>query len=474
MIEKGAIIDGTSTLTINGPFGPKPYQVFGSSITIAFGEESVEKVYLQWWKENTTPGTTDMTTAFQSAIDSLPASGGTVWLINTTYKVTSVITFPIGKLKAGFITNITIQGESSGLASGGVADAYGARINSHIAGGALFDLYTSSPICVNVRFKDFEAQDIEGSSVNYGLKAYRFATGSLIENVGFKAFSYGVYISDYAYYSKLDRVAAYYSRTTGMHIVAPNMLKLDNISASNSTTGPGLYIEGSHGVLITGGWFEHNKTYGITLHGSALKETSIIGAYFEGNETAQIHITGSDNTHYSEGGVIIGCYIGTGYSSALSISLGYVDGLTVIGNHLGHYVTNRCVYSLYAKNCTFIGNIYNTTPTNPLSVPTDNMIMETSLGTRTYEEAISTSTALKIFGVSNIDSSGGVLALTLGSAKYIGERKTIVMSAAGNNAVVTVALHNLGDGGAYTYDAVDEAVILEWMGTEWTEIDHKT
>jgi len=35
MIEKGAIIDGTGTLTIDGPFNPGDYQAFGDSITVA-------------------------------------------------------------------------------------------------------------------------------------------------------------------------------------------------------------------------------------------------------------------------------------------------------------------------------------------------------------------------------------------------------------------------------------------------------
>ena len=60
-MEQGAIIDGAGTLTINGPFNPGDYQVFGDSITVIFG--SARKVNLAWF------GST--TAAIQAALDSL-------------------------------------------------------------------------------------------------------------------------------------------------------------------------------------------------------------------------------------------------------------------------------------------------------------------------------------------------------------------------------------------------------------------
>jgi len=66
-IENGTILDGAGTLTINGPFKAELYQVFGSSISIAFGKGFVEKVYPQWWGA-IGDGTTDDTAAVQLAI----------------------------------------------------------------------------------------------------------------------------------------------------------------------------------------------------------------------------------------------------------------------------------------------------------------------------------------------------------------------------------------------------------------------
>ena len=86
IIPKGAklIKNATGvTVTINGYFNPGLYQVFkdfdAGDITLAL----IKEAYPEWWTENTTPGTTNMTIANQSAINSL--SSGVVALTNGIY-----------------------------------------------------------------------------------------------------------------------------------------------------------------------------------------------------------------------------------------------------------------------------------------------------------------------------------------------------------------------------------------------------
>lgn len=85
MIIKGGLIDGvagggTETLTINGTFDAGLYQVFGGDLTVSFGGRAVKEVYPEWWGENTTPGTTDMTDFVNAAINSVYPNGGVVSL----------------------------------------------------------------------------------------------------------------------------------------------------------------------------------------------------------------------------------------------------------------------------------------------------------------------------------------------------------------------------------------------------------
>src|SRR3972149_4403063 len=77
----------TYTITINGPFEAGLYQVFSGFDPgdVTFGSGAIEEDYAEWWGENTTPGTTDMTLAVQSALTAYHTR-----LLDTTYLVTDL------------------------------------------------------------------------------------------------------------------------------------------------------------------------------------------------------------------------------------------------------------------------------------------------------------------------------------------------------------------------------------------------
>lgn len=83
------IIADTASLVINGAFSPGLRKIFTdgniSYDGVAFGVGAVKEVYPEWWATNTTPGTTDMHGALQSAINSISLVGGELKLSNTTY-----------------------------------------------------------------------------------------------------------------------------------------------------------------------------------------------------------------------------------------------------------------------------------------------------------------------------------------------------------------------------------------------------
>ncbi len=70
------------------------------------------------------------------------------------------------------------------------------------------------------------------------------------------------------------------------------------------------------------------------------------------------------------------------------------------------------------------------------------------------------------------DTTSNAIAATLPDGHMIGQRKILSLSArpGSNNVTLTVTNHADGDGGTYTFDAVGETVVLEWMGTDWIEI----
>ena len=96
----GTIITTTGfTITINGPFSAGLYQVFSGTGTVSFGYGSIKEAYPEWWKTNTTPGITDMTSAIQAAITAMEGTyaayvpitgGGKVVLSRSSYAATTL------------------------------------------------------------------------------------------------------------------------------------------------------------------------------------------------------------------------------------------------------------------------------------------------------------------------------------------------------------------------------------------------
>ena len=77
---------------------------------------------------------------------------------------------------------------------------------------------------------------------------------------------------------------------------------------------------------------------------------------------------------------------------------------------------------------------------------------------------------LQSYGASRLDSTSNKVDSTLGSGVHIGDIKTIVMVEASNSSTVSVTNHVTSDPEVFTFDAVDEALVLSWTGTEWVTI----
>ncbi len=81
---------------------------------------------------------------------------------------------------------------------------------------------------------------------------------------------------------------------------------------------------------------------------------------------------------------------------------------------------------------------------------------------------------LQAFGASDFDTNAGPFSYALGSPALglnaIGTMKVMTMSVAGNDADITVTNHATSDPEVFRFNAVDEALVLMWTGTEWITI----
>jgi hypothetical protein len=85
VVKGGSINHGAYTLTLNGSFEAGLYQVFTGTGTVTFGAGSVKEVKLAWFGTAGDNVTSD-STAFNSAILSLPAGGGNILISLPTSK----------------------------------------------------------------------------------------------------------------------------------------------------------------------------------------------------------------------------------------------------------------------------------------------------------------------------------------------------------------------------------------------------
>jgi len=88
-----------------------------------------------------------------------------------------------------------------------------------------------------------------------------------------------------------------------------------------------------------------------------------------------------------------------------------------------------------------------------------------------YETLTNGATTLDITkSVALLDSSGGAITGTLGSGKYYGQTKTIIMTDQTTSSTVSITNHQTSDPEVATFNAVDETGVFMWTGTEWVTL----
>lgn len=158
----------TYTLAINGPFEAGIYRVFSgfASGDVTFGTGSVKEVYPEWWRDNTTPGTTDMTVAIQSAIAA--STGSPIILSNTDYMTS---------------TEILIDTDGTHIKGSGVNTTR--ILFKPLAGATCINLYKSTGLLSEVTIKDLKlvTEDAYGDFTKIGI-SLRNVSRVTLDNIG--------------------------------------------------------------------------------------------------------------------------------------------------------------------------------------------------------------------------------------------------------------------------------------------------
>jgi len=194
-------------------------------------------------------------------------------------------------------------------------------------------------------------------------------------------------------------------------------------------------------------WFAPNKEYfGIWMNNSSslgIRDITIVGNTFHG----------------------------FGTSDRPAFQLDEVDGGNVSGNYFDNYddPLGGVIQLQTCQNVSGDGNTFNDTTVPSWAFINDGGTNNNIRFNYGKETATGTVTLLP-GGISTIDSSGGAVTATLGSGENIGEPKTVVMTDATNSSTLSVTNHSTSDPEVFTFDAVDEALVLMWTGTEWITV----
>lgn len=426
IIEPGAIIDGAGTLTIKGPFKRGLVQAFGSSITILFGVNAVTDIYPEWWGEF--PNDYNDTTYLNKAIAASDLVGS-----HSGVDDANIIVRP-GRY---YLTQDGLSTIKTNLIA---PNAYFSAIDNVVTGGALFNFdfteWGSANNIVDIgTILGKQVQD-DVAHYNVGIKisggdSCRMRVGSIL----------GLYAGIMSY-------GPTHQKHVGMwDIDIDTLMGCDfGIYAVSGTTAG------------TNAGFEGNR---IKIRYAAYCDYV---SYFESNHADAIHIQGN------------------------FVRVGGLE-LHHRANQVGFYVSGADTYSN-----TFIadGNVINSSTSKVLTTANnaadnrfeiceldwakinqsggDNVIRETSNKDTVLdrqEETLTAAGACSVYGLTNLNTTAGAMAMTLADGTYVGQVKEIYMSVDNGNATLTVTNHVTSSPEVFTFADVGDYLKLIWCGTKW-------
>lgn len=440
------------------------------------------------------PDASDDTEAIQAAIDACEATrgafvGGAAALLSRVYTVSDTITIDgegvsligLGSpvVEQQFTTDVNPVGPTIKLADSAFTSAskpivrfiYQGTGSEARLGALMRDI-----VVFGNRSKDTAAPTAGGANNNntYGIGVQivgaRYVT---LENVhcawcaedGFQAISGG---SQSSVSNNLDlrRCVAISNVDDGFDIAAGDSRASDCQAGFNG--GDGLALSG--GIQTSGCLSWNNFQNGYRISGS---ENTLVGGYAQDNKAAGILVSGAIHSWLISG---IRC-VGNGQDSTLTdqersgiyvsgAGVGVIDGVST-GNNTGETTQKYGLRIAATGNVRWDNVAESGEDDNAIATVSDlserRGVTETATGTFTLSPE----------GVTLIDSSGGTVTGTLGSGRYYGEMKLIVMTDATASSTVSVTNHATSDPEVFTFDAVDEALVLMWTGTEWVTIHNQ-
>lgn len=354
----------------------------------------------------------------------------------------------------------------------------------------------------NVQLSDFilEAGTAEGIQIGDASTAFT-VSNSTYENLTVFSGTIGFDLQSHEGSTHINQIYAYNCSDTGINLENNNAVNYGSITAKgvegsyaikilddkactfssisvDTNEGGALNISGDiDGLVISSLWLNNNNTDGTASYGVLVGDNTLSNADPVGVEFLAISLN-PPNTAYSTAQLAV--------NRGDSVSFGPLSA--VAGNE-----PLFSVFGDYTRNIKFKGwsLLTDAVPTIDLSVlDTDDTITlencnivddthftwptaatRTIVGGTMFRNTITADgKAANTYGPTLLNSASNKVDTTLADGVLAGEQKTVIMGNSTNASTFTVAHHDLGDGGSYTFDALGEAVQLVWTGVAWGEV----
>ncbi len=291
IIEKGAILDGAGTLTVNGPIEAGLYKIFGTSVTIVWGGGYIKEVYPQWWGA-LADNVTDDSAAIQACIDSVIAvTADTRPVIKLIGRFSHASSLETRTAAQNTIRGITISGQMGGRA--GDAGSFDGLTTLTYTGNATgfyfgrvdtigFRPWMLSSILENIQFVGNNTADVglEIGANNCVIRNIHVTGNTQVGGIGIRATGEVNSYYDVSATGNYDGI----STLQGGHASKASNTNNYYSCVWNGNTRYGYLAVGEHGASYFANLWQSNESDGYH-HTAAGTPTNFFGGWFENNNT---------------------------------------------------------------------------------------------------------------------------------------------------------------------------------------------
>lgn len=504
---KGFTLDGSASLTINGPFVASGYRVFGDTFDVIFGD-FIEEVYLEWWG-GSGDGLTDNTKAFEQARNS--HNPVRIQLFPGTYLISSSDAV-FGAIYSSTVTMVIV---------GFGAQATTIKNNNAIGGGIRFvstecklldleydngtstgfGVLANSQYCI---FENLEMRNQEG--VSTWMLQVDGGTGTILNNV--KILGVNVYNG-----FKIGGALPTGNIYVGGMVINKCLGQQVEIVTSSATVFDFLQLDegGGQGAIamrncdaVTFNSLVTEFSSEVTLTGAAYitMDNSDSIAF---NNTRINHLTGTDNkpifrtlnaigtcsnisidgveflsdatgvTFYNAVGTDTGLIIKNINNNSNPSIVGLTTNTTVSNLKVSNWTDKNAISSHSIAATVALVDVCNSNIEMRSSTSNQKLISCSGILTGAGLPSVDISPpptvtetsagAILTQGITIFDSTAGAFAASLAAADVPGQIKSCRMSVNGGDVTLTVPNHKTTI--TFTFNAANDRIVFIWDGQSW-------